>query len=229
MIDLQYSYLIGNILLPLPLWLFLFLLRPDLRKQMVIFGLLIGFTSPLSEIWHHADYWQPGYFNGWRFGIEDFIFGFTMAGIANVIYEELFGKHYSKRHDRRHHWSWFIFPTVVLVILLMNLLIFSFGINSMHATFIVFVALALVMGALRHDLLFDSLVSGLVMGILMFVGYMFFLYWFPTAIQTMWKLDQVTGMLVVGVPIEELLWAFAWGMFMGPLYEFYAGLKAKKA
>ncbi|MCL5435974.1 MAG: lycopene cyclase domain-containing protein [Patescibacteria group bacterium] len=214
MIDLQYAYLVGTVLLPCFLWLVMFYLRPDLRKQMVVFGLLIGLTSPLSEIWHHADYWQPQYFNGWKYGIEDFLFGFSMGGIASVIYEELLGRHYARRLDRRFHWSWFIFPTVVLIVMSMNYLIFSFGVNSMHATFLVFVGLALTMAVFRHDLLLDSVVSGVAMGILMFCGYMFFLFWFPNAIQAMWKLDRVSGVSVAGIPIEEFLWAFAWGMYM---------------
>ena len=228
MISYQYAYLFGNLLILFPLWLFLFLHRKDLRKEILIVSLLIGIGGPLSELWYLRDYWQPETFNGWPIGIEDFLFGFFIGGIASSIYEELFGKSHSKRIDRKHHLSWFIIPVIGFSIFVLNLLIFVFGVNSIYASIVVFVTLALLILYFRHDLLIDSLMSGLLVGVIMFFGYLLFLTIFPEAIHRWWILQNISGILILGVPLEELLWAFGWGMVGGPMYEFFAGLKFKK-
>ena len=228
MISYQYAYLLGNLLILFPLWLFLFLHRKDLRKEILIVSLLIGIGGPLSELWYLRDYWRPETFNGWPIGIEDFLFGFFIGGIASSIYEEIFGKHHSKRVNRKHHWSWFIIPVVALSVFVLNLLIFVFGVNSIYASISIFIALTLLILYFRHDLLVDSLMSGLLVGAIMFFGYLIFLTIFPEAIHQWWILQNISGILILGVPIEELLWAFGWGMVGGPMYEFFAGLKFRK-
>ncbi len=39
----------------------------------------------------------------------------------------------------------------------------------------------------------------------------------------MWLLPNLSGVLVAGIPVEELLWAFGVGMVAGPFYEFFTG------
>ncbi len=228
MFSYQYAYLFGNLLVLFPLWLFLFIHRKDLRKEILIVSLLIGIGGPLSELWYLRDYWRPETFTGWSIGIEDFLFGFFIGGIASSIYEELFDKRHSKRINRKHHWSWFIIPVVALLVFVLNLLTFVFGVNSIYASIFVFIALALLILYFRHDLLAESLVSGLLVGAMMFFGYLIFLTIFPQAIYRWWILQNISGILILGVPLEELLWAFGWGMVGGPMYEFFAGLKFKK-
>ena len=115
--NFQYAYLIGNFLIGFPLWLFLFIHRKDLRKEILISSLLIGILAPLWSPWFIKDYWHPESLNFWRLGAGDFFYGFFFGGIANVIYEEIFGRHYAKRKDRKHHWSWFILPFAALGVL----------------------------------------------------------------------------------------------------------------
>jgi hypothetical protein len=173
------------------------------------------------------DYWRPETFNGWAIGIEDFLFGFFIAGIGSVIYEEIFGKHYAKRKNRQHHWSWFLVPVVALFLFSFNLFFFL-GINSIYASVITFLVIAGVIIYFRRDLLMDSLVSGVLVGAFMFVAYLLYLSVFPEVIHRWWLIDNISGILVLGIPVEELLWAFGWGMVAGPMYEFFTGLKFKK-
>lgn len=227
MFDYQYAYLVGNLLIGLPVWLILFLHRKDFRKEILIVSFIIGIAGPVSELWYLQDYWRPETFNGWPIGIEDFLFGFLLGGISSVIYEEVFGQHYVKRKDRSHHWSWFLLPVAALFLFSFNLLFFI-GINSIYASFLTFLLVAGVMVFYRRDLFMDSLMSGLLVGGFMFFGYLIYLSIFPEAIHRWWLLDNISGFLILGIPVEELLWAFGWGMVAGPMYEFFTGLKFKK-
>ncbi len=52
-----------------------------------------------------------------------------------------------------------------------------------------------------------------------------YIYLFRNVIQSFWLLENISGILILGVPIEELLWGFGWGMLAGSIYEFHKGLK----
>lgn len=224
--DYKYAYLLGNLFLLLPVWAVLFWLRPDKRKEMLIVSLLTGFAGPLSELWYLQDYWNPETFNGWPIGFEDYLFGFGIGGIASVAYEVFSRRYYMRKKDHRYKWLSFLLPVSIAFLALFNVLFFS-GINSIYASIIAFLAVAAVFIFFRPDLARDALLSGLVMGLLMFLGYMFFLAVFPEAIERFWQLKNLSGVLVRGVPIEELLWAFGLGMIMGPAYEFFTGRRLK--
>jgi len=228
MFPYKYAYLVGNLLLSLPIWLFLFIRRRDLRREMLIVSLITGIAGPISELWYLKDYWRPELFTGWPIGIEDFIFGFCVGGISSVIYEEFFGRHYSNRLNREYHWHWFLIPMIALFIFVFNTLFYVFKINSIYVSVITFLVLALIITYFRRDLVVDSLMSGILTGLAMFLSYLVFLSIFPEAVHKWWLLNNISGIFIHGIPIEELMWAFGWGMVGGPVYEFFAGLKFKK-
>ncbi len=77
----------------------------------------------------------------------------------------------------------------------------------------------------RSDLWLDSLLSGFLTGTIMFFGYLIFLKLFPGIIQKWWLIKNVSGVFIANIPIEELFWGFGLGMMVGPLYEFFKGIK----
>src|SRR2546430_2531196 len=93
----KYLYLIGA-LASLPLFMHAYITRPDLRKRMVIIGILVGVVGVICEKFFFADYCPPPLL--FRFGSyggpEDFIFGFVSGGWGSVVFEA-----YTKRHHRR--------------------------------------------------------------------------------------------------------------------------------
>ena len=225
MFSYHYAYLLGNLLILLPVWVFIFRWRKDLRKEILIVSLVAGIIGPISELYYLKDYWRPEIFTGWPVGIEDFLFGFFIGGISSVIYEEIFGKKHSKRTNRDHHWSWFIIPISALFILVLNALFFIFNINSIYVSLVAFFLITLVILCFRRDLWIDSIMSGVLMGLVMFFSYLVFLTIFPEAIHRWWLLNNISGILINGIPAEELLWAFGLGMVCGPIYEFFTGLR----
>ena len=78
----KYAYLIGDIIF-LAIWLVLYLLRKDIRKEMLIMSLIIAVVGPISEYWYFKDYWYPKMVLGPLHpfgGLEDLLFGFAAGG-----------------------------------------------------------------------------------------------------------------------------------------------------
>lgn len=225
MFDYRYAYLFGNLLIGFPIWLFLFWRRRDLRKEMLMMSILIGFLGPLSEFWYRQDYWMPLLFNGWPIGFEDYLFGFFAGGISGVVYEEVFVTKISHRRTRKHHWPLFILPLALLFLLILNVSFLGFHLNSIYASIIGFLLLASIFIYYRKDLLVDALSSGILSGLIMLIGYFVLINYFPDIFQRFWLLKNISGITIYTVPIEEIAWAFSWGMVAGPMYEFFMGLK----
>ncbi len=196
---------------------------------------LFAIVAPFSEIIYFRDYWHPQtlfpliyLFHYPAPILEDLLFGFFIGGIASVIYEELWGKRISSRRDRLHHWVSFIPSLLGIALLVLVFSIKYLDLNAVYANILVFAVCSLVMLAYRQDLWFDSLMSGILVGAVMFFAYVIFLKVYPGVIQRWWLLSNLSGLTLIGVPFEEFLWAFGMGMMAGPLYEFMAGLKFKK-
>lgn len=216
----SYSYFLGDCIFFI-IWLILFLKRKDLRKKILTMSVLVAPLGPLSEFFYLRDYWHPELLFGARIGIEDILFAFFVGGISSVIYEEIFGKRFTRRHLPGHRKT--MFSLAIFGLFWMVLGVVVFGYNSIYVSTLGFILIALVMLAFRHDLIKTALFSGFLMGCLMFVFYLSFLSIFPEAVKQWWLIKNISGILVLGIPLEELMWGFGWGMIAGPAYEFIHG------
>lgn len=224
MISYQYSYLIGN-LITLLIWIVLFLYKKKLRKEMLIMSILVTPLGPISEFFYFRDYWNPSLlFNIFGFGIEDLIFAFAVGGIASVIYEDIFIKKMKKTTPVKLPFFIFWLLSGIIVFIFLNLVL---KINSMHASPIAFLFSGIIILFKRKDLIKNAFLSGLLVALIVFFAYVIFLQIFPSFFNKFWQLENIFGIYVLGIPIEELIWGFSWGFLAGPFYEFWKGDKEK--
>ena len=90
-----YGYLIATLILGC-VWSAIFLLRSDLRSELLWMSILIA-PAGLTERYFVPVYWNPGnLFNlidKIGFGIESIAFSFFVGGVAGVSYEVFASKH----------------------------------------------------------------------------------------------------------------------------------------
>lgn len=221
----HYAYLIGDLILAFPVWAVIFYFRKDLRKEMILAGILLGIISVLTEPWYSRDYWHPEGLDYLRRALGDFFFGFFPGSVACVIYEAVLGKKLAKRHNRQHHWKKFFWLLLLGGGALFLILVYH-GINSIYASSISLVVIALAMTTFRKDLFWDAVLSSLLFGLLCATGYEIFFSIYPGILQAWWLSAHASG-LIAGIPIGDLTFEFSLGMAMGPIYEFLIGAKLK--
>jgi hypothetical protein len=73
-------------------WTAFFVLLRRQHRCMVFVGLILSPAGPISEYWFLADYWHPQFVVAWtigplRFGIEDRLAVFALAGICAGVFE----------------------------------------------------------------------------------------------------------------------------------------------
>jgi hypothetical protein len=213
-----YFYLVGS-LIYLGVWLILFIKRPDLRREILTVSILFGFAGLTTAPIHILTWWHPRTILGTSIGIEDFIFGFSASGIAAVLYEEIYRKRLAPTHKHTLAKGGIFF-------LLAFALLFFFFVNSLHLNAFYALLYSYIIGIgcisfYRHDLMYSSFSSGILMMFLSVLVYALLLSVFPHAIQDFWYLQgEWYQQLIVGIPIEEYLFFFLTGAFIGPLYEF---------
>lgn len=221
--DYTYAYLILDALF-LIFWIFLFFWRKDIRKEMIFMSLFWGLTGFILGHAYTSDWWHPPTITGTRLGIEDFLFGFVIGGIAAVIYEEIFKKKIKQRNitknDKKKDTIYFII-LMVLTFVLFLIFFYFVKLNSILSSIAVAIILLIIIYTERRDLIPDSLFSGALLLIMAMVVYSIVGILVPGWIDAIWYFRHDPSILLFGVPISDAIWYFLAGATVGPLYEFW--------
>lgn len=221
--DTQYVWLIWSLLI-LAIWLVVLFLNKRLRKEMLwasIGTAPLGLTEPLFV----PSYWNPpSLFNLAQrtgFDIESIIFSFSVGGLAAVLYESIFKVRHTvmtkeERHHRRHrlHLLALSSPIVIFIILAT-----ATNWNHIYCTIV-----AMFFGGIAALLCRPDLKKKIWIGGLLFLGLYFIIFLnlvivFPSYVRNVWNLSHISGILILGIPLEELLFAFTLGMLWSSFYE----------
>ncbi|RAJ10304.1 lycopene cyclase domain-containing protein [Arenibacter echinorum] len=220
---MQYVWFIWSLIL-LALWGLVYLLKKDSRKEMLKMSWItmpFGLTEPLfvPEYWHPPSLFDFAIKTG--FDIESLIFSFAIGGIGTVLYNLLFKRRYiemahTERGHAMHRLHIYILFVPVLVFLVLSLFT---DLNHIYCGI-----LAMFMGGLatlycRPDLKGKIWVGGLLFTLLYFVYFGSIIPFYPDYVELYWNLENLTQILVLGIPIEELLFAFTFGMYWSGLNE----------
>jgi hypothetical protein len=224
--DIKYSYF-GYSLIFLFIWIIFYVLRQDLRRQMLIFSLIITPLGPLSEFWFLKDYWRRPTVTGYPIGIEDAIFAFASGGIAYAIYKIFFNTTVIPSAEAARR-PWLVIAYVLITFL--PLLIFTdlLHVNSIFSSAFSFFLIAVLIWVLRQDLLQPSLLGGILTLLLFYLVYLAMQVIFPGAIQYWCTGCNPSGVRLSNINIEELLWDFAWGLAGSIMVEAVTGQKLRK-
>lgn len=207
----------------LAVWLVVYVLKPRLRRQMLWVSFFTMFTGLTEPIFVPAYWSPPSLFNlaaTTRFDVESLIFSWAVGGLGSVSYEAVLNlKHRKmekaeKRQERRwlHAFSLLIVPFVFLA------LYFGTGLNPIYCASLSMLVGASAAVACRPDLAWNTLVGGLLFLGFYFIMFFTFIAVFPWFIEA-WNLQAVSGYLLLGVPVEELMFAFTFGAMWSSVYE----------
>ncbi len=207
------------------IWMALYFLIPQTRLAMFWTSLLSVPVGPISEYWHIVDYWHPTYLvdiviGRWRFGLEDFLSAFAVAGISTAIFESLALRRGLAELSR------ISFGTLLRITLragvclaLMALLASGCGMNSIYAIILSMAISSLLMLFGRWEVFLLAIPTAVTLAFLVCLSYIvLFNFIFPGVIEAFWNLKVTWGVRLAGVPIEELLWASVTGLFAGPIF-----------
>jgi hypothetical protein len=218
----RYVWLIwaSSFLLP---WTVVFVAWPALRRPMLWVSALtapFGLTEPLFV----PAYWNPPSLldlaHRTGFDIESLIFCFAIGELAAAGYrvlapvsEHALAPQARNSHLHRWHRSALASPILVFGVLLM------LPWNPIYPAIAALFVAALASCLCRPDLWRNTLVGALLF-LALYAVFLLGLKWlWPGYIQAVWMLGDLIAWRPLGVPLEELLFGFSFGMYWSSVYE----------
>ncbi len=223
--DIHYAWLIWSVLL-LVIWLAMyFLLRTkESKKEMLIVSFWTGLTG-LTEPLFVPEYWSPpSLFNLnalTGFDIESVLWAFGVGGIVVVLYEYIFRtahRHLSRTEQHGHRHRFHHIAVGATPVLLIALLVFTDW-NPIYSSILALLVGGIATWYCRPDLKKKMLASaGLFLGVY-FLYFLTLIGMYPGYVAQVWNLSAISVVPILGIPLEELLFALSFGFMWSSVYE----------
>ena len=210
-------------------WLVLFAIFPSHRRAMwwaSVYTTPFGLTEPLfvPEYWSPPSLFDLNATTG--FDVESLIFCFGIGGVGAVLYNIFAGaelrpiarrERSSPRH--RYHVVALVSPFVIFPFL------YFLPWNPIYPGIVSMIIGSFTTLLCRPDLLKKMWIGG-VLFLLYYSILLTGLEWTARGyIGRVWNLDALSGIFVAGLPVEELLFAIAFGFYWSGVYEHTAWRK----
>lgn len=218
----HYVWLIWSSAFLLP-WLGLLIGVPRFRRVMTWSSVLtmpLGLTEPLfvPRYWNPPSLFDLAQRTG--FDIESLVFSFAIGGVGAVLYSAVTDQvlrpvSAEERAKTRHRYHSAALLVPFLTFPVLSLLPW----NPIYPAIAAMVAGGAATIACRPDLKWTTLIGGI-----LFAGYyaafMTLLEWSASGyIERVWNLPALSGVMIAGIPIEELLFGFAFGTYWSGIFE----------
>lgn len=221
LIEDQYVWLIWASAFLIP-WLGLFFAFPTHRRPMLWASILtapFGLTEPIfvPAYWNPPSVFDMAQKTG--FDIESLIFSFAVGGVGVSLYKMLTGRVLEPLEKSVHgtlhgyHSAALLIPVAAFPLLMLT------GWNPIYPAILAMILGALGTIACRPDLTRNTVLGG----VLFLVYYLVFMLGLeltvPGYIVRTWNISALSGTAIYRIPLEELLFAFAFGAYWAGIYE----------
>lgn len=205
---LEYPYLFSNLLLLSVILLAVraFPLRAH-RRLIIRLGLVMTAFFPFAAV-SEGLYWSPARVAGGAFGIEDALCAFNIGALGALPAVMLFRE--SLQLEAQPKPGYRRLGVLAALTLLAFSLLRVWGCSVMAATVLMQLAVWAGLLLLRRDLWRFWVLNSVAVGLLHFVV-LKALFWVWPDFVSAWSGAAPWGMLVAGVPLGELVWAFSFG------------------
>ena len=207
-------------------WALLYFTQPAARRHMLNVSVatsLLGLTEPIfvPRYWNPPSLFDLAQRTG--FDIESFIFCFAIGGIGSVFYlaltrGELRPMPAAARHSARHRFH----AMALMAPYLLFPLLYALRWNPIYPGIAALAVGAVATIACRAELAGKTLLGGILFLGLYALFMIFLVVFTPGYIEQVWNLPDLSGVLIAGVPLEELAFGFTFGMYWSGLYEHFA-------
>lgn len=220
----HYVWLIWSSAFLLP-WVLLYALFPQHRVAMwwaSLFMAPLGLTEPMfvPEYWNPPSLFELAQRTG--FDIESIIFSFAIGGIGTVLYNIITRKRLEplrpeERHDGWHRWHRWALATPFALFPILYFLPW----NVIYAAIAAMIAGAIAAVLCRPDLKANILGGGALF-LAIYTIFLLGLKWSaPGYIEQVWNLKALSGIAIYGLPLEELVFGFSFGLVWTGIYEHF--------
>ncbi|MEO8332542.1 MAG: lycopene cyclase domain-containing protein [Gallionella sp.] len=227
---MQYVWLLWSGAFMIP-WTLLYFFKPGYRRKMLHVSLatsLLGLSEPIfvPEYWNPPTLFDLAQRTG--FDIESFIFCFAIGGIGAVMYNALADSDieavpHEERHTGRHRWHRLAMTAPFLIYPALYFLPW----NPIYPGIVALAIGGIANVLCRPDLLRNTLLGGVLFLMLYTIFMLLLIIFAPGYIGQVWNLPTLSGVLLGGIPLEELAFGFTFGQYWAGIYEHFTWHRAR--
>jgi len=206
-------------------WTLLYVAQPAMRREMLEVSAatsLLGLTEP---------FFVPGYWNPptlfelaqrTGFDIESLIFCFAIGGIAAVLYNGLARRRLRSVHQAEQSLARHRFHRLMLAAPFVAFLpLYFLPWNPIYPGIVALAIGGAANVVCRPDLARSTLIGGALFLALYAALMLLLVVSAPGYIERVWNLADLSGALIAGIPLEELAFGFAFGLYWTGVYEHF--------
>lgn len=226
---MTHIYLVWSLVL-LAIWALVFRANPLGRRKMWRMSMWtapLGFTEPLFV----PAYWSPPTLFDLAartgFDLESLLFSFAIGGLASSLYDAwrpaaLQPLPDKERRSMRHRFHVMALTSPLLIFPVLD---FATDLNPIYSAALAMAAGAITSVFCRPDLLPRMLKGALVLTLLYFAYFFSLGFVYPDYVDHVWNTGAISGWRILGIPVEELMFAATLGLLWSNLYEQLAWLR----
>jgi len=143
---------------------------------------------------------------------------FFAGGLIAIVYETIFTQRTDLKHNTNHHVA-----SLAAFFVSYLFIASASSINQIYNLIISSLIGFLLIAVQRRNLIKHALYGALVFTIFYFAIGTFFISFLGKYISGFWNLPALSGITVFQFPLEEILYAFSFGLMWAPMYEYVKG------
>lgn len=224
---LQYNFFILSILFLLPGGL-IYWLRKDLRKVMQVLA-LCSLPFAFTEFLFYPTYWEPKFLfdliDVLGFGIEDLLFVIGLSGFTSTSYAFVFHKTLIQKTNRgklspsQRVCLFFVIVCIAILILVRLQVHLIYGAPLLMSILSAFIFVR------RKDLILPGFLGAILSTIMYALLCYTLISIYPNIFQLTWHTEKFVNQTWLGLPAEELVYAFTSGAIASIFYPYVFSFK----
>lgn len=219
---MPYTFLFLSLLFLIP-GMIIYVIRPDLRRVihvMALFSIPFAFTEQLF----YPTYWEPEFLfdlvNVIGFGIEDILFVIGLASFTSTAYAVTLNKRYESISPISFGGAVKRGVAFLTVAFAGVVLLFSIDMEMIYGSVLIMVLCYSFVVIRRNDLVLPGLLGGIVSLIVYTALCLILMLVYPAIFRLTWHAEQFFNIFIFGIPLEEILYAFAAGLIATVFYPY---------
>src|SRR5574342_1360435 len=217
----MYEFLIWTSLFGI-IWLIAYISQPALRQK-ILWSSWIALPFGFGELYFIPNYWVPQTLFDlgirYKIDIDSFALMFFMGGTAAFVYEALFKKHVPITQKICHPlckcYTPLIASLVTFIVLTRAFPLWNIIYSSSFACLVGGATAAIIYPGLRKHILFGGILFAALYWLSLSAIDAFYSGW----LMSTWNMAALSGITLLHVPIEEILFGFSFGVIWAPLFE----------
>jgi hypothetical protein len=194
------------------------------RKPMMLSGLL-SIPWSLASISFVPDYWHPERVVTFLTGFEDIIFSFANGGTVWLLSIWIFRNSFLLNIRTSIILKRYIFCSIFGIVV--RFASRRFGIGVMASTIIAIVILGVFLIAVQRNV-WPLTLTGMSTFTIIYMAVLFTIFTLWPEFIGQWNTENLWGIRIIGIPLEEIVWAAAYGGVWPILMAYVFDLKWSK-